>query len=199
MVNSLYMSIEGKSVIFVLGGPGSGKGTQAIATSKKYSFGYAAAGDLLRAEIADPNSPNAQRISEIISAGKLVPPELLVETIRRAIVRSPSQYFLLDGFPRSLAQDEKFCAQVGQATACVMLDAPDEVLISRLRKRGESSGRCDDNDKVIPARLEAYRKETVPVLEKYEKAGLLTTVNADAPIEKVREDFENALRKYWTF
>lgn len=193
------MSIEGKSVIFVLGGPGSGKGTQAIAISKKYSFGYASAGDLLRAEAANPNSPNGKRINEIISAGKIVPPELLVETIRNAIISSPSKYFLLDGFPRSLAQDEKYCEQAGKPTACLMLDAPDEVLINRLRKRGQNSGRSDDDDKVIPTRLESYRKETVPVLERYEKEGLLRVINADGTIEQVREEFENVLHKFWTF
>ncbi|KAH0785732.1 Adenylate kinase family protein [Histomonas meleagridis] len=193
------MNIEGKSVIFVLGGPGSGKGTQAIAASKEFKFGYASAGDLLRAEAANPNSQNGKRIAEIINAGQLVPPELLVDTLKNAIISSESQYFLLDGFPRSLLQDDKFREQVGKAAACLMLDAPDEVLIERLRSRGANSGRADDNDNVIPTRIANYKKETLPVLERYQKEGMLETINANQPIEKVYNDFLQVLRKYWNF
>lgn len=193
------MSIEGKNVIFVLGGPGSGKGTQAVAISKKYGFGYAAAGDLLREEAKKPDSPNGKKIAEIIDAGHLVPPELLVDTLKNAIASSPYKYFLLDGFPRSLIQDEKFRAQAGMATAVLMLEVPDEVLIARLTKRAESSGRADDNASVVPKRLETYYKDTMPVLEKYDKEGLLVRVNGNQTIEEVEAAFVEVLRKYWEF
>ncbi|OHT02651.1 Adenylate kinase family protein [Tritrichomonas foetus] len=193
------MSVQGKNVIFVLGGPGSGKGTQAIAISKKYGFGYASAGDLLREEASKPDSVNGQRIKEIISAGQLVPPELLVETLKHAIVSSPSQYFLLDGFPRSLVQDEKFREQAGLADCVLLLDVPTEVLIDRLRKRGLTSGRADDNDTVIPKRVETHNRDTLPVIEKWEKEGKLEKVDGNKSIQEVEELFVNTLRKYWRF
>lgn len=192
------MSIEGKNVIFVLGGPGSGKGTQAIAISNKYHFGYAAAGDLLREE-AKKDTPRGKQISELISVGKIVPPELLVETLRSAIAASDCKYFLLDGFPRSLIQDDAFRAQVGVATCTLMLDVPDDVLVQRLTKRAESSGRADDAGSVIPKRIEGYKNETMPVLERYEKEGRLERVNGNQTIEKVEEAFVAVLRKYWQF
>lgn len=195
----LLMSLQGKQVIFVLGGPGSGKGTQAIALSKKYGFGYASAGDLLREEAAKPDSPNGKRISEIMKAGQLVPPELLVDTLKNSIINSPSKYFLLDGFPRSMIQDEKFREQVCQADCTLLLDVPTDVLIARLRNRGLTSGRIDDNDTVIPKRVESYNRDTQPVLEKYEKEGKLEKVDGNQPIEKVAELITSVLRKYWKF
>ncbi|KAK8885528.1 hypothetical protein M9Y10_040977 [Tritrichomonas musculus] len=193
------MSLEGKHVIFVLGGPGSGKGTQAVALSKKYGFGYACAGDILRAEAAKPDSPNGKRIAEIMKAGQLVPPELLVDTLKNSIASSSAKYFLVDGFPRSLIQDEKFREQACQADCTLLLDVPTDVLIARLRNRGLTSGRADDNDTVIPKRVESYNRDTQPVLEKYEKEGKLEKVDGNQPIEKVADLFTAVLRKYWQF
>ena len=191
--------VAGKEVIFVLGGPGSGKGTISKKLAAKYGFGYAAAGDLLRAEAANPDSANGKTIKEIIEAGKIVPPELLNSTIKNAIASSEFKYFLMDGFPRSLSQDEGFRRDAGTCTACFMLVAPDEVLIQRLTKRGETSGRSDDNASVIPKRLASYYEETLPVLNYYEKEGLLVKINSNQGIAETEQEFTDALRKYWTF
>jgi adenylate kinase family enzyme len=193
------MSIEGKSVIFVLGGPGSGKGTQAIAISKQYGFGYAAAGDLLREEAKKPDSPNGKRIQEIMNAGQLVPPELLVDTLRNAIRATPSPYFLLDGFPRSIAQDDSFRAQAGLPAVVIVLDAPDDVLRARISGRSVTSGRSDDDAAIVERRLATHKNETGPVIERYEKEGLVVKVDANQGIAEVAEQFTAALRKYWQF
>jgi adenylate kinase family enzyme len=191
------MPIEGKNVIFVLGGPGSGKGTQAIAISKEFGFGYAAAGDLLREEAKNPESPNGKQIAELMQAGKLVPPELLVSTLQNAIRTSPAANFLLDGFPRSIAQDDSFRAQAGLPNAVLLLDVPENVLVQRLAGRG--GGRADDDAAVVQKRLLTHRTETVPVLDRYEQEGLLVKVDGNRPISEVKDAFVATLRRFWTF
>lgn len=193
------MSLNGKHVIFVLGGPGSGKGTQAIAISKKFGFGYASAGDLLREEAAKPDSPNGQKIKEIMTSGKLVPPELLIDTLKNAVINCKSPYFLIDGFPRSLSQDDKFREQACLADCAINLDVPTEVLIERLRNRGKTSGRSDDNDTVIPKRVESHRRDTLPVIERYQSEGKLETIDGNQSVENVQALFIDVLRKYWQF
>jgi adenylate kinase family enzyme len=193
------MPIEGKDVIFILGAPGSGKGTQAISAAKLFNFGYAAAGDLLREEAKKPDSPHGRRILEIMQAGQLVPPDLLVNTLQNAIRTSPHEKFLLDGFPRSIVQDDSFRQLVGLPTAVLLLDVPDEVLIRRISGRAAESQRIDDDAAVVEKRLLTHRLETVPVLERYDREGLLVRIEGNQPIETVREAFLAALRRFWNF
>jgi adenylate kinase family enzyme len=193
------MSVEGKNVIFVLGGPGSGKGTQAIGISREFGFGYAAAGDLLREEVKKPDSPNGKRIQELMTAGKLVPPELLVSTLRNAIRVSPAQYFLLDGFPRSIAQDDSFRAEAGLPTTVILLDVPDDVLRARLSSRSLTSGRADDDAAIVEKRLLTHKQDSIPVLERYAAEGLLSVVNGNQSIEDVHAEFVAVLRRFWQF
>jgi adenylate kinase family enzyme len=193
------MPIEGKDVIFVLGPPGSGKGTQAISIAKLFGFGYAAAGDLLREESKRPNSPTGKQILEIMLAGKLVPPALLVDTLRNAIRTSPAHNFLLDGFPRSLAQDDSFRQLAGLPTAVLLLDVPDEVLIKRISGRLAESHRLEDDAAVVQKRLVSHKVDTVPVLDRYEKEGLLVKIDGDQPIVAVNEAFLAALARFWRF
>ena len=188
-----------KKVIFVLGGPGCGKGTQAKAIAEQYGFGYAAAGDMLRAEAAKGDSPNAKRIAQIINNGELVPPPLICETIKKTIEESPYKFFLMDGFPRSIEQDDAFRQIVPPCDSVALLDAPDEVLIARCLSRGETSNRADDNRKVIDRRIGIYKRETVPVIERYRQEGKVFVVDANQPIEKVREDFVAELKKHFEF
>ena len=191
--------MEGKSVIFLLGGPGSGKGTQAISITKEFGFGYAAAGDLLRAERANPDSAHGKEIAAIIDAGNIVPPELIVTLIREAIEGSESKYFLLDGFPRSLVQDDAFRASFKPCEAVFLLDCPDDVLIQRLTGRASTSGRADDTASVYPTRLLNHHNETMPVVRRYEEEGKVVRINGNQSIEKVREEMISELRKFWNF
>ena len=190
-----------KSVIFVLGGPGSGKGTQAKAIAEQYNIGYASAGDILRAEAKDVNSPNRETIAKILDAGQLVPPSLICQTIKKTIETSPQKYFLMDGFPRSLEQDNAFreIIPADMVAAVALLDAPDDVLVKRCVSRGQSSGRSDDNEETTKTRIQVYKGTTMPVVEEYRQEGKVFEINADQTIEQVRADFVNQLKKYWTF
>ena len=187
-----------KGVIFVLGGPGCGKGTQAISISKEYGIGYAAAGDILREEIKDPNSPNGAKIKQIMEAGQIVPPELICETIKKTIQASSYKYFLMDGFPRSIQQDDTFRKLMPPCTAVALLDAPDDVLVQRCLNRGKTSGRIDDNEATIKERIKTYKSQTNDVLERYKNEGKVFVINANQPIETVRAEFVEKLRQYWT-
>ncbi len=80
-----------------------------------------------------------------------------------------------------------------------MLDCPDDVLIARLTKRAEQSGRVDDDPTVIPRRIQTYYNETAPVLNHYEEEGLLVRINGNQPVETVHEEFVAKLRQFWTF
>lgn len=190
--------MSSKKVIFVLGGPGCGKGTQCIALAKEFNFGYASAGDILRAE-SKKDTENGRKIKAIIEAGHLVPPELICQTIKSTIENEKPEYFLMDGFPRSIEQDQAFEKIFPPCTAVALLDAPDEVLTERILHRGLTSGRSDDKAECIPERIATYMKQTKPVLDKYEKEGKLFKVNANQPIEAVREEFIVKLRQYWKF
>lgn len=190
------MSVD-KSVIFLLGGPGCGKGTQAALVTKNHKVGYASAGDILRAEAANPDSPHGKEIQAIMAAGKLVPPELIVSSIKHAIETSEYKYFLMDGFPRTLLQDDAYRQVMPPATAVVILDAPDEVLIQRISIRGLTSGRVDDTADCVPKRLEGYRRDTQPVLERYAAEGKVITVDSNKPVESVQADFVGRLRAFW--
>ena len=191
------VAMSSKQVIFVLGGPGCGKGTQATRIAQKYGIGYAAAGDILREVAKKTDTEIGRKVAEIINAGQLVPPELICQTIKNVIESSDKEYFLMDGFPRSIEQAEAFEKVFPPCTAVALLDAPDEVLIARCSERGKISGRADDRAECIPNRITVYKKQTQPVLEKYTKEGKVFIVNSNQPIDDVTEEFVQKLRKYW--
>lgn len=198
LINITSLLMTNKKVVFMLGGPGCGKGTQTISLSEKYGFGHAAAGDLLREE-AKKDTPTGRRIAELINAGAIVPPELLVDLIKSIVSSAKEDYFLLDGFPRSVEQDDAWRASGLTASAVVMMEIPDDVIIGRISKRGESSGRADDDASVVLKRIENYRAVTLPVITRYEGEGLVKRIDGNQTIEKVSESIVAVLRQYWTF
>ena len=181
-------------IVFVLGGPGCGKGTQAISISTDYGLGYAAAGDILRAKSMDPSFEHSKEIFDVMAAGKLVRPSLIVNSVNHAINNSNKTVFLMDGFPRSIEQDDAFRDR-SSCYAVVFLDAPDEVLCQRIANRALTSERNDDNEEVVRKRIKNYKEQTVPVIERYQKEGKVYTVDASRSIPEVREDFLRVLRK----
>lgn len=200
--------MEGKDIIFVLGGPGSGKGTQTIAISKEYDIGYLSAGDLLRAaaKIAanPPDGFDEQLLSEykeieqIIREGKLVPAHVTIKLLRDEMVKGKQKHWFIDGFPRDLQQEAEFVEKVKPCTALLFIDVPDDVLEKRLLKRGETSGRVDDNLESIKKRLVTYNNQTRPVIEKFQGENKVITVNGDRSIVEVHDDIVAQLKKVWS-
>ncbi|KAM6169981.1 adenylate kinase isoenzyme 1 [Rhynchocyon petersi] len=167
-------------------GPGSGKGTQCEKIVQKYGYTHLSTGDLLRAEVSS-GSARGKMLSEIMEKGQLVPLETVLDMLRDAMVAKveTSKGFLIDGYPREVKQGEEFERRIGQPTLLLYVDAGAETMTKRLLKRGETSGRVDDNEETIKKRLETYYKATEPVIAFYEKRGIVRKVNAEGTVDDV--------------
>ncbi|EEP82921.1 uridylate kinase [Uncinocarpus reesii 1704] len=186
------------SVVFVLGGPGSGKGTQSANLVRDYGFSHLSAGDLLRAEQNREGSKYGELIRHYIREGLIVPMEITVALLSNAMadileerraqntLRAgvPSR-FLIDGFPRKMDQAVFFEETVVPSVATLFLSCPEEVMLNRLLKRGETSGRADDNIESIHKRFRVFIDQSMPVVEHYEKEGKVMTVSSVGTIDEV--------------
>jgi len=178
-------------VVFVLGGPGVGKGTQCTRMAKEYGFVHLSAGDLLRAERNDPRSEHGQLITECIKEGKIVPVEITVALLWKAIRTSGRKFVLIDGFPRNRDNLEGWQRKVGgraHVVCCLSFEAPDDVLVARLLERGKNSGREDDNPETIKKRLGTFHAETKPILEYFSSKGDLVMIDGNRPRDDVFAD-----------
>ncbi|KAH0792761.1 Adenylate kinase family protein [Histomonas meleagridis] len=197
--------MEGKEIVFVLGGPGSGKGTQALTISKEHGIGYLSTGDLLRAATAPlPEGVEDQRsekekqtieeLKKTMQNGQLVPDEIVIDLVEKELKGQNAKYFFLDGFPRSLSQAQKFTEQIGPCKGVLFLDVPDEELTKRLLNRGLTSGRSDDNEESIKKRLVTYHQISVPVIEYYEPKGKVIRIDGSKGISDVHDEIISVLR-----
>jgi UMP-CMP kinase len=183
-------------VIFILGGPGSGKGTQCGILSEKLGYGHLSAGDLLRAE-RQSGSELAEIINANISSGKIVPSSITVTLLKNAMKKmyaeSKISKFLIDGFPRSAENVSVWEEQMSEDATVefvLFLDCPEDVMTGRLLERAKTSGRNDDNLEVIRKRFKTFRDESMPIVDMYEKKGILKHVIADRSIEDVYAEIE---------
>ena len=157
---------EDTRIIFVLGGPGSGKGTQCERLVEKYGVKHLSAGDLLRAEVAS-GSEVGQQCQEIMKEGQLVPTEVTLGLIKKAMASSSQKTFIIDGFPRAVDQGEAFEASIKPCDFVLFLDCPKETMQERLLKRGETSGRADDNLETIGKRFDTFMEVSMPVMDHF--------------------------------
>ncbi|KAI1096120.1 uridylate kinase [Rostrohypoxylon terebratum] len=195
------------TVLFVLGGPGAGKGTQCERLVSKYGFAHLSAGDLLRAEQNRPNSEFGSLIREHIRNGTIVPMEVtiaLLESSMRAILSSssssspttpPKGKFLIDGFPRKLDQALKFEEAVVPARFVLFYDCPEAEMERRLMERGKTSGREDDNADSIRKRFRTFVDTSMPVVEYFEAQDRVVKIDARPEPDKVFENTQVELEK----
>ncbi len=177
--------------IILLGPPGAGKGTQALLLCKEHGLVHISTGDMLRAAIA-AGSDLGKRVESILKSGELVPDSLMIDIIRDRLSQADCQNgFLLDGFPRTLEQAsalENLLAQMEiPLTHVLELKVEDQILIDRIKKRGEDSGRADDTAEVAANRLQVYWKQTAPVTDFYRKRNLVTEIDGLGSIEEVTQ------------
>ena len=175
--------------IALFGPPGAGKGTQSEFLISKYNLFYISTGDLLRKEIAEKSRLGMEAQSSIASGG-LVSDEIIVQIIEKTITDNPdSNGFLFDGFPRTYIQAyilEGLMLKLNTSLNCLIsLTVPEEESVARLLNRGKTSGRSDDNEKVIRNRLREYNEKTLPVLQFYKDKGIYVEVNGFDKIENV--------------
>ncbi|RYP24835.1 hypothetical protein DL765_000381 [Monosporascus sp. GIB2] len=204
------------TVIFVLGGPGAGKGTQCARLVRDYGFTHLSAGDLLRAEQDRPGSQFGDLIRDYIKNGRIVPMEGTVQLLEnamaaavgadpvqvqagRADLRGRKGKFLIDGFPRKFDQAVKFEEAVCPARFVLFYDCPEAEMERRLLERGKTSGRADDNADSIRKRFRTFIETSMPVVEYYARQDRVITVDArpepDDVYRKTREELTRRLGK----
>ncbi|GAQ89617.1 nucleotide kinase activity [Klebsormidium nitens] len=181
-------------VIFVLGGPGSGKGTQCENIVREYGFVHLSAGDLLRAEMKS-GSQYGDMIATMIKEGKIVPSEVTVRLLQNAMAASGKNKFLIDGFPRNDENRAAFERETGiQPEFVLFFDCPEEVMEARLLDRGKSSGRSDDNMESIRKRFKTFVNQSVPVVDHYDGLGKVKKVSAT----RSKEDVFRSIQPFFT-
>jgi UMP-CMP kinase len=174
-------------VVFVLGGPGSGKGTNCTKIKEKFGYEHLSAGDLLRAE-RESGSELADMINTYIKEGKIVPAEVTVGLLRKAMDISGKQLFLVDGFPRDLDNLSCWNTQmdpIADVQFLLFLDCPNEVVVQRLLERGKTSGRNDDNIETIQKRLLTYENQTRPIIDHFRTLDKVRQVDSNRSEEEV--------------
>ncbi|XP_026170398.1 UMP-CMP kinase [Mastacembelus armatus] len=188
-------------VVFVLGGPGAGKGTQCSKIVENYNYTHLSAGDLLREERAREGSEVGQLIASYIKEGKIVPVKITISLLRKAMEETMKKdekmfRFLIDGFPRNEDNLQGWNSDMnGKADVKFVLffDCGNEVCINRCLERGKSSGRTDDNRESLEKRIQTYLQSTRPIIEQYEKQGKVRTVDASRSVAEVFADVKAIL------
>lgn len=183
----------------LLAPPGAGKGTQGERLAARHDVPHLATGDLLRDHVAR-GTDLGQQARAHMDAGRLVPDDLVIDMVLRKIGGGdgdPMHDFLLDGFPRTLAQ-ARFAYEWGTQYkrtfhAVIMLEVPEEELVRRLVKRGEEQGRSDDTEAVIRNRLAVYEDNTAPLVDFYESRGILLRIDGTGSVDEVTERIEAEL------
>jgi adenylate kinase len=185
--------------VLLLGVQGSGKGTQARRIAAEYGIPHIATGDLLRAEIGAVTE-FGRRVKSILDRGELVPDETMTEFIRERLARpETSEGFVLDGYPRTMAQADALdalLAELGRPLTIVFeLQVPDEVATARMLKRAAEEGRTDDTPEAIARRVQLYHEETEPIVSHYRAAGNLVGIHGDRPVNEVFAEIQDALEQ----
>ncbi len=184
--------------VLLFGPQGSGKGTQAKRIAAAHGIPHVSTGDMFRAAIAR-ETPLGQKVKPILESGELVPDDLTVGLIRERLSEPDAQTgFVLDGFPRNLAQAaalDVLLEELGRPLAAVLeLLVPDEVCRERMTLRAAEEGRTDDTPEAIARRLAIYHEETAPLAEYYRAAGKLVGVDGTGTIDEIAGRIEDALK-----
>lgn len=177
--------------IVLFGKPGSGKGTVAAHLIRKYDYSIISTGDILR-EIKKTDTEHGRIVNELLRKGNLVPNEIVLSIIREKL-KELTEPIIIDGTPRTLQQGMDLSELVNVGIV-LFLDVNDETIIPRLLERGKTSNREDDmNVDIIKQRLNQYKSESEPLVEFYEKQGILVRIDGEQPIEDVFKDVDNMI------
>ncbi|XP_013147110.1 PREDICTED: adenylate kinase isoenzyme 1 isoform X3 [Papilio polytes] len=179
-------------IVWVLGGPGSGKGTQCERIIAKYGFTHLSTGDLLRAEVKS-GSERAKCLTSVMERGELVPNDTVLELLREAMIAraADSKGFLIDGYPREKSQGIAFEKSIAPVTVILYFEASCETLTKRLLGRAASSGRADDNENTIKLRLKTFLDNNDLVLAQYPEK--LRRINAEATVDSIFSEVQKVL------
>ncbi len=182
--------------VLVLGPQGSGKGTQAKRVSAEHEIPHVSTGDMFRA--LDDASPLGREVNAIMERGDLVPDDITIRMIRERLAQDDARHgFILDGFPRNLAQAEaldQMLREIGRGLDVIFFfDLDDETAKERALGRAHEEGRTDDTPETIAHRLSVYHEQTEPVVEYYRTTGKLVPLHAARSVEDVNAEIRQAL------
>jgi adenylate kinase len=183
--------------LIILGPPGAGKGTQASRIAEHFGIPAISTGDIFRANIKHETELGLQ-VKEILASGGYVSDEITNAIVEDRLGQDDcARGFLLDGYPRTLAQvealDAVLAASGGALDHVLELTVEDDVVVGRLLKRAEIEGRSDDTEEVIRERMAIYHRETRPLSDTYRSRGLLVEVDGDGAVDDVTERITTAL------
>jgi adenylate kinase len=185
--------------LLLIGAPGSGKGTQADLLARRFGIAHISSGDLLRQHVREQTT-FGQLVKAYVDKGDLVPDSLVMDILRKPVLAAAETGYVLDGFPRTVAQAEAAYAVVhplgAEVQAAIHLDVPHPELVRRLLARGRGA---DDTAEVIEHRLQVYDQMTVPLLEYYAGREWMFAVDGTQPPQVVHEDIVRRIRKLDTF
>jgi adenylate kinase len=183
--------------MLIVGPPGAGKGTQAARITTTYGIPDISTGDIFRANIKN-ETPLGKQVKAIVDAGDYVPDSLTNQLVADRLREEDALGgFLLDGYPRTLAQvdflDELLAAEGQKLDAVIQLTADREEIVQRLTKRALEQGRADDSEEAIRHRQEVYARETAPLIDVYRERDVLVPVDGLGAIDEVAERITAAL------
>jgi adenylate kinase len=185
--------------IVFLGPPGSGKGTQAAQLAKRLGVPAISTGEILR-EAVRQKTPLGQKAQAIMESGELVPDQLIVDLIAERLAQPDAAGgFILDGFPRTLAQAKAFETLLsgnGDALSAVLnFSVPEAELVDRMLGRAKAEGRADDRPETIRERMRVYREKTEPLVGFYRDRDLLAEIDGTGSVEQVARRIDEAVRR----
>jgi adenylate kinase len=184
--------------VVIFGAPGSGKGTQSEKLIEKYGLHHISTGEVLRDHIAR-KTPIGQIAKTYINQGQLIPDSLMIRILEEIIDNEPKakEGVILDGFPRTIPQAEalnRFMARRGDEIHHVIgLEVPEEELVDRMIKRGQQTGRADDNLETIKNRLQVYHESTTPLRDFYISEGKYRQINGHGSVDEIFESIAEAI------
>lgn len=184
--------------LLILGPPGAGKGTQAARIAERFGIPAISTGDIFRANIKG-GTDLGKKVQNILASGQYVPDEVTNEIVADRLTQQDAQAgFLLDGYPRTLAQVEALDAMLTQAgqelDAVLELRVPTVQVVARLLQRAQLEGRVDDTEDVIRERMAVYTRETQPLSDTYSQRGLLRGVDGTGDMDEVFARLGDALQ-----
>ena len=180
-----------------MGPPGAGKGTQGKIVAERLGMPKFATGDLLR-DAVKQGTPVGRRAKAVMEAGHLVSDEIILDVVREELAKPAARGgVVFDGVVRTIPQAEgveALLAEQGRRMDAVLFfDVTDEEILSRLERRRELDGRADDDPNAVAVRLKAYREQTAPVLEWYEKRGRVLRIPAVGTVDEIAGRVRKAL------
>jgi len=184
----------------LLAPPGAGKGTQAERIAAHFGIPHLSTGDLFRRHVLQ-STELGQKVQAFLDRGDLAPDDIVIDVVRDAVASAmqSSGGYLLDGFPRNLAQARegyRIAKELGATVDAVLhLEVSDDEVMRRLLERGRAEGRSDDTEETIRHRLEVYKTQTAPLLDYYRGRGKLVSVDAEQQVDVVTEQSLAALER----